>query len=134
MGVPGSPPTSMAIPGAGGRQSERGAVSAEAAVVLPVLVAVAIALVWLVSLAGAQIRVVDAAREAARSAARGDPTSTALAAGRRVAPAGAVLVIDQGADQVRVSVAAEVQGPGGLFGFLPGVTVRSEALAVREPR
>jgi hypothetical protein len=102
--------------------------------VIPVLVAVAVGLVWLVSLATAQVRVVDAARESARSAARGDSTAQALAAGRRVAPAGAELVVERGPEQVRVVVSAEVTGPGGLFRFLPGVTVRSKALAVVEPR
>ena len=50
-------------------RGERGAVTAEAAVVIPVLVA----------LATTQVRVVDSAREAARLAARGD-VATARAA------------------------------------------------------
>ena len=57
--------------------------------VLPVLVAVALGLVWLVALAATQVRVVDAARETARAAARDDGRASAVALGRRVAPDGA---------------------------------------------
>ena len=54
------------------RASERGAATAELAMVLPLLVAVAIGLVWLLSVGAAQVRAVDAARETARALARGD--------------------------------------------------------------
>ena len=54
--------------------------------VLPVLVAVALGLVWLLALAATQVRVVDAAREAARAAARDDAAPARSALGRRVAP------------------------------------------------
>jgi hypothetical protein len=33
---------------------------------------------------------------------------------------------------VRAEARARVDGPGGLFAFLPGVTVRSSAVAVAE--
>ena len=45
--------------------------------VLPVLAAVALGLVWLLSLAATQVRVVDAARETARAAARDDAAASA---------------------------------------------------------
>lgn len=115
-------------------RGERGAVTAEAAMVIPVLVAIAVGLVWVVALAAAQVRVVDGAREVARVAARGDSDETAVARGRAVAPAGARFAIDRSGGQVSVAVEAEVKGPGGLFSFLPGVQVRSTALAVEEPR
>lgn len=99
---------------------------------LPVLVAVALGLVWLVALAVTQIRVVDAARETARAVARDDPAATAVALGRRVAPAGSQVTVDREEGVVRVRVVAEVKGPGGLFGFLPGVEVDAEAVAARE--
>ena len=53
---------------------------------LPVLVAFTLGLVWLVAVAAAQVRVVDAARETARVAARGESDATAAAAGRRWRP------------------------------------------------
>jgi Flp pilus assembly protein TadG len=117
-----------------GRRQQTGAVTAEAAMVLPLLVAFAMGLVWILGVAVAQVRVVDAAREAARAAARGDSAGAAVARGRRVAPAGARFSISQGGDQVRVRVTAEIHGPGGLFAHLPGVRVSSESVATEEPR
>lgn len=116
------------------RRAERGAVTAETAMALPLLVAVTIGLVWLLAVGAAQVRVVDAARETARSAARGDSDAEALALGRQVAPAGADVTVTSSGDRVRASAAAPVAGPGGLFGFLPTVTVRSEAVATAEQR
>lgn len=113
-------------------RTARGTVSAETAVVLPVLVAVALALVWVLALAVTQIRVVDAARETARAAARDEPVDGAVALGRRVAPAGARIDLDRSDGLVRVRVSAEVGGPGGLLRFLPGVEVDAEAVAASE--
>lgn len=122
-----------ALPAATPRdRSPRGTVSAETAVVLPVLVAVALALVWVVALAVTQVRVVDAAREVARAAARDEPPAAAVALGRRVAPAGARIDVDRADGLVRVRVTAEVGGPGGLLRFLPGVEVDAEAVAASE--
>ena len=115
------------------RDDQRGAVTAEAAVVIPLLLAVAMALVWLVALAATQIRVVDAAREAARAAARGEPDAASIERGRQVAPDGARFEISRSGGAVTVRVAAEVRGPGGLLAFLPAVPVSSEAVAAEEP-
>lgn len=114
------------------RGSERGAVTAELALGLPLLLAVTVGLVWLLAAASAQVRVVDAAREAARVAARGDGTDAATAVGRRIAPEGARLVVEVADGEVRAEASARIEGPGGLFDFLPGVTVRSAAVAVAE--
>lgn len=108
--------------------------TAETAVVLPVLVGLALGLVWVVSLAAAQVRVVDAARETARALARDERPAVALALGRRVAPDGARIQVAEDGDEVRVSVIAPVQGPGGLLASLPRVAVDATAVAVREPR
>lgn len=113
-------------------RDDRGAVTAELAMGLPLLVAVTIGLVWLLSVGAAQIRAVDAARETARAVARGDDVAAAVARGRRVAPAGAEVTVSSGGGQVVARATAEVEGPGGLFGFLPAVTVRSEAVAADE--
>ena len=131
-------PTATSVPmegrsAAGASRDERGAVTAEAAAVLPVLLAVTLLMVWLVAVATAQVRVVDAAREAARQAARGEPDTVAVGHGAKVAPGGATITVARSADQVRVTAVAEVDGPGGLFAFLPGLTVEAEAVAVREP-
>ncbi len=102
--------------------------------VLPVLVALTLGLAWLLSLAATQVRVVDAARETARAAARDDGAGAAEALGRRVAPAGARISISDDGASVVVRVRSTVQGPRGLFGFLPGVDVDAEAVAAKEPR
>ncbi|MBU8807966.1 TadE family type IV pilus minor pilin [Mycolicibacterium goodii] len=70
-----------------------------------------------------QVRCVDAAREAARLAARGDGSATEAA--RRIAPRGALVEVrGDGAFYVaRVSVDAP----------LPGLTLAAEAASAREP-
>src|SRR5689334_16780664 len=112
---------------------ERGAVTAETAAVLPLLVAVALGLVWCLSLVVAQVRVVDGAREVARVSARGDDDSAAVAAGRRVLPDGATVSLRREGDTVVAEIRLPVRGPGGVFRHLPGPTLHSRAVAVTEP-
>ncbi len=73
----------------------------------------------------AQVRCVDAAREAARLAARGDDRS-ALEAARTVAPAGAVV-------QTRRDGAFVVASVSTRSALLPGITIAAKALAAIEP-
>lgn len=113
------------------RRDQRGAVTAEAAMVTPVLVLVAVTLCWLTALGVTQVRAVDAARETARALARGDDRVTALALGDQVAPEGARITVDEGDGLVRVTVEARVRPPGGLF-VLPGFDARATAVAARE--
>jgi hypothetical protein len=108
-------------------------VTAETMMVLPVLVALSLGLTWLVVLAGTQVRVVDAAREVARAAARHEDPGTAQALGRRVAPDGARILVRREAGTVVVEVTADVTGPGGLFRFLPTAQVHGHAVAAEEP-
>ena len=54
--------------------------------VLPLLVALTIALAWLLTLGIAQVRAVDAARETARALARDESESVAVGLGRQAAP------------------------------------------------
>jgi Flp pilus assembly protein TadG len=112
---------------------ERGAVTAELALALPLLVAVTVGLVWLLAVGAAQVRTVDAARETARAVARGDDEADALDLGRRVAPDGSTVSVERDGTQVRVTVSGEVGGPGGLFDHLPAAPVRAEAVAAVEP-
>ena len=115
-----------------GTGSERGAVTAELASVLPMLVAVTVGLVWLLAVGAAQVRTVDAARETARAVARGDAESVAVARGLQVAPPGSTVTVTRGAGEVRVTVTGRVRGPGGLFADLPSPTVRATAVAAEE--
>ncbi|MGB3484547.1 MAG: TadE family type IV pilus minor pilin [Mycobacterium sp.] len=72
----------------------------------------------------AQIRCVDAAREAARLAARGD--ASAIPVAQRIAPAGAGVQIRRDG---QFFVATVTAGPAGL----PGVTLSADAVAMVEP-
>lgn len=115
------------------RRPERGAATAELAVVLPLLVALTIGLVWLLAVGAAQVRAVDAARETARALARGEADATAVARGLEVAPSGARISVTTGADEVTVTVRATLAGPGGLFASVPAARVRATAVAALEP-
>ena len=105
--------------------------TAETAMVLPLLVAVALVMVWLVSVGLAQMRATDGAREAARALARGESTATATGLARRAAPGIEVssVVVD---GEVRVHVEQPVVPPAGLLGHLPGAVVRADATALLE--
>ena len=117
----------------GRTRGQRGAVTAETVMVMPVLVAVMLGLTWLLLLAVTQVRVVDAAREAARSAARGETEQVSRTRARQVAPGGARIVIRRTTDLVTVIVGVDLTGPGGLVDFLPPVSVTSTAVAATEP-
>jgi Flp pilus assembly protein TadG len=107
---------------------DRGTVTAELAASLPVLVLVLGVALTAVSAAGARVRLQDAAREAARLAARGDePGAQRVAA--RIAP-GADLRLRTGADDVVASVRTTVHP---LTDLLPGLTVSATAVAALEP-
>ena len=86
-------------------RSESGMVTAELALGIPALVAVVLALAWLLSLGVTQGVVAQAAREGARAAARGEPATVVRAAARQVAPDAAVTVRRSGGT---VSVTASV--------------------------
>ena len=110
----------------------RGAATAELAMVLPLLVGVALGLVWLLVVGAAQVRTVDAARETARALARGDDQAGAVARGLEVAPEGSRVAVSRGDGEIRVTVTGRVSGPGGLFGHLPSPTLHAEAVAADE--
>lgn len=114
-------------------RGERGAVTAETVMVLPLLVLLTAALCWLLAVGAAQVRAVDAARETARLAARGDTDAVAIDAGRRVAPSGAQVVLSRGGDDVTARVIGAVPLPGGLLDrLLPPARVQAEATAAVE--
>lgn len=99
---------------------------------LPLLIALTIGLVWLLAVGAAQVRAVDAAREVARAAARGDSAEEAIARGERVAPDGSRVSLHDDGGQVTAVVVGRVAGPGGLLGALPSVTVSARAVAAVE--
>jgi hypothetical protein len=112
-----------------GRQDgrDRGYVTAETAVALPVLVCFTAMLLWGLMAAVGKIQCVDAARAGARAAARSEPPAAALDAARAAAPRGALVAIEREGDVVRVRVTAPVAGPGPL-----ALTLRADAAALAE--
>ncbi|MFG2314770.1 TadE family type IV pilus minor pilin [Streptomyces tendae] len=110
-----------------GSGPDGGFVTAEAAVVLPVLVVFAMALVWGLLVVAAQIQCVDAARTGARAAARQDPVDEVVQVAREAAPSGARVTVSRQAGLVHVVVVAD---PPALHG-LP-FQVREEAVASAE--
>jgi len=105
-------------------------VTAETAVVLPVLLLVLAGAVAAVTVVGAHLRCVDAAREGARAAARGEDVAVVTEIVGRAAPQDAVVTVVMGEDEVRVTVTARIAplGPVPLQ-----ITVSAEAVAQREP-
>jgi hypothetical protein len=107
---------------------ERGTVTAEAALVLPVIAAFVLALMWLLTIGIAKVQTVDAARDAARVFTRGDGTAAAVAAARQSAPRDAqVEVTSSSSGSVTVTVTLAMAAPSWLLVPLPGVTVGSTA-------
>ncbi|GAA2638283.1 TadE family type IV pilus minor pilin [Streptomyces vastus] len=106
---------------------DRGFVTAEAAVVLPVLIAFTSALVWALMAVSAQIQCVDAARAGARAAARQDPPGTVTTVARQTAPDGAQVTVRREGDLVRVRVTAKPPGPDAL-----ALDLGHEAVALAE--
>ncbi|MEV7900808.1 TadE family type IV pilus minor pilin [Streptomyces anulatus] len=106
---------------------DRGAVTAEAAVVIPVLVAFAMALLWALLAASDQIRCVDAARAGARAATRSEPEAAVLEVARDAAPRGARVEVGRAGELWRVRVEAPTPGPGVL-----ALTLSAEAAALAE--
>jgi len=105
-----------------------GSATVELAVGLPVVVILLAAALTAITAVTAQLRCVDAAREAARAAARGDPDAAAI--GRRVAPAGAQVSVTTEGNDVRATVRVRVRPVGRL---IDGPTVQATAVAAREP-
>src|SRR5262245_27929873 len=99
---------------------------------VPLLLALTVGLVWLLSLGLAQLRLVDATREAARAVARGDATDEAVARALEVAPPDASVSVSAGADVVVVEGAVSVDGIDGLFDALPAVHLTARAVAAAE--
>lgn len=96
----------------------------EAALAIAGMVVVLVLCAAGVSAVGLQVRCVDAAREAARLAARGDK-SAAAAAGQLAAP-GAAVELRRDGDRIVARVS-------GRSPILPGVVIVGRAVAAVEP-
>jgi Flp pilus assembly protein TadG len=110
--------------------SERGFVTAETAMVLPTLMGLGLALVLVVTAAATQLRCTDAAWEAARGLARGEPADFATRVVDRLGPAGASVSVETVDGSVLVRVSARLALAGAL---LPAIHVEGQARVTCEP-
>ena len=102
---------------------DSGSVVAEAAMVIPVLLAVTVLLVWVASLGATYVRILDVAQTAARQAARG--------VAEPEAPRGVTVTLSEHDGLVRAEAREQVFPPLASFtGW--SVTVQAEAHAVPE--
>jgi hypothetical protein len=110
--------------------SQHGFVTAETAMVLPTLVGLGLALVLVVSAAATQLRCTDAAWEAARGIARGEPITFATHAAQQLGPSGASVFVDPTGGSVLVRVSSRLALGGAL---LPALHVDGHAQVTCEP-
>ena len=104
-------------------------VTAELAVAMLSLLAVTAVLLWAVEVAGTRLRCAEAARAAARVAARGESAESAREAARGVVPA-ATVEVSTGPAEVRVQVSLTLRPIAGLR--VAAYEVRSTAVAALE--
>ncbi|MFF4987984.1 TadE family type IV pilus minor pilin [Streptosporangium saharense] len=112
-------------------RGSRGSVTAETAVALPALVVVLAAALWAVTVAGARLECVDAARAGARAASRGESLERVRSGVLAAAPAGARVTVTRGPETTRVEVSVTVTPGWGTS--LPGITVHATAVSATEP-
>jgi Flp pilus assembly protein TadG len=104
-------------------------VTAELAACLPVLMLILGVALTAVSAVAARVRVQDAAREAARAAARGDQVAARRLAGS--AAPGSQVSLSTGPGGVLAVVRTQLHPLGG---WLPAITVTERAVAALEPQ
>lgn len=97
----------------------------EAALAIAALVVVLVLCLAGVTAVSMQVRCVDAAREAARLAARGDERS-AVDVARRIAPAGARVQVRRDGEFLVATVAARSK-------ILPALDISAKAVSATEP-
>ena len=106
-------------------RGDTGSVTVEAAIALGALTVAVALCVGAVFAAVTQVRCIDAAREAARLAARGDRAAAEPTA-RQVAPDGADISVRYEDGRVVAVVTADIP-------LLPALELRAEAVAAQEP-
>ena len=113
-------------------RNEAGMVTAETALVLPIVTAFVMTLVWLISVGISEVRLVDVARDAARAIARGDDEDSVEAYVAARGPRGAQIDVTRSGNDVTVDVAMVAEAPGWLLIPLPGIDLRATATTEAE--
>lgn len=111
----------------GGAPRDRGMVTAELALAIPVMLVVLAMGLEAVRVGIDEVRCVDAARQAARALARGETEAWARAVAARAGPAGAVVRVGASGSEVTVEVSAARELAG-----MRVLTVRGSATALTE--
>ncbi|MEW9554726.1 TadE family type IV pilus minor pilin [Nonomuraea sp. NPDC050783] len=114
-----------------GVPAARGSVTAETAAVLPALMVVLAAALWAVQAVAVQLECVDAARAAARAAARGEPLAAIRDIARTATNPHAQVDITRDTETTTVQIAVHVRPAWGSS--LPAVRVSAAATANTEP-
>ncbi|MFB4272552.1 TadE family type IV pilus minor pilin [Nonomuraea sp. GTA35] len=112
------------------RSASRGSVTAETAAMLPALMVVLAAALWAIQAVGVQLECVDAARMAARAAARGEPLDQVRAFAQAATRPNAQVAITRGPELTNVQITVEVRPSWGEA--LPAVRVSAAAAAATE--
>jgi hypothetical protein len=112
---------------------EAGMVTAETAVVLPIIAAFVLVLLWLISVAVTEIRAIDAARDAARALARGADERAVRDAIADSAPPGFRMSVSHRGDWLTAAVQVTAEAPGWLLVPLPAIPLHASATAQTEP-
>jgi len=114
-------------------RTQRGAVTAEVAIALPVLLTLLFLGIWLIGVVTTNIRCIDAARDVARAVARGESPAAAQELGRRTAPDNATITITRTDSDIHVRVTATPEGNAPLLAALPATPITAEATLQSEP-
>ena len=113
------------------RTASRGSVTAETAAMLPALMVVLAAALWAIQTVSVQLECVDAARAAARAAARGEPLDQVHDYARAVTSPKAQVVITRDTEFTKVQITVDVHPSWAQS--LPAVNVSATATARTEP-
>jgi Flp pilus assembly protein TadG len=114
------------------RRNETGMVTAETAVVLPIIAAFVLVLLWLISAAITEIRLVDASRDAARALARGEDETAVRAQVAEIGPDASNVLVARDGQDVTVEVSMSAQPPGWLLVPLPAIPLHASATTQSE--
>jgi len=114
------------------QREERGAVTAEMALALPVLISLLLLGIWSIGLVVLNIRCIDAARDVARAVARGESPEEATAIGRRTVPTGTIVIAREASD-IKVTVTAVPAHQPPLLSLLSPTTLTATATLQAEP-
>ena len=127
-----SAPRPRVTPNEQAKLSDRGAVTAELAIAIPVLLSLLLLGIWTISLVVLNIQCIDAARDVARAVARGEPPDQAKAIGQRAAPGSVITIIRQGQD-VHVTVTTKPTRNPPLLSALGPTHLTATATLQSEP-